>query len=95
MANFGLKDEVIAFIRDAARICGMDEVLLFGSRATGRYSEKSDIDLAVSGSRVHDFEGALEERCPTLLEFDIIDLSKDIGEEVRCRIAEEGVVLYG
>lgn len=95
MARFGLKDEVVDFIANAAYTTEMGTVILFGSRATGCYSDKSDIDLAVLGPRLHDFEEALEERCPTLLTFDIIDLSKDISEELKRRIDKEGVKLYG
>lgn len=95
MGRFGLRDEVVSFIVDAAQAHGIEQLVLFGSRATGRFSEKSDIDLALSGGRVHDFEGALEEGCPTLLSFDFIDLSEAIAPELRERICAEGVSLYG
>lgn len=94
MNAFGLKDEVLAFIVDAAKDCDMSEVILFGSRAKGTFSEKSDIDLAVSGNRYHDFIETVDEECPTLLEFDFIDMSRGISEELRHRIEKEGVVLY-
>ena len=80
---------------EAARAHGIEQLVLFGSRAAGRFSEKSDIDLALSGGRIHDFEGALEEGCPTLLSFDFIDLSDTIAPELRERICKEGVSLYG
>ncbi len=95
MNVFGLKDEAVAFIVEAAGKCGMSEVVLFGSRARGDYSEKSDIDLAVSGGRYHDFVEMLDEHCPTLLEFDFVNLSNSLSEELRGRIAEEGVRIYG
>ncbi len=69
--------------------------MLFGSRATGSFSNKSDIDLAFSGGHIRDFEAALEEECPTLLSFDFIDLADDIAPALRERIREEGVSLYG
>ena len=94
MNAFGLKDDVLDFIIDAARKCDMSEVILFGSRAKGDFSPKSDIDLAISGNALHSFKEALEEDCPTLLSFDFIDLATNISDSLRSRIDAEGVVLY-
>lgn len=94
MSSFGLRDEVVDFIVDAARANGMSRVVLFGSRARGDYSEKSDIDLAIAGPGKHGFIESVEEHCPTLLSFDFIDLSMDISQDLQRRIAEEGVVIY-
>ncbi len=94
MNAYGLKDDVIAYIVDKAKECGLSKVILFGSRATGRFSEKSDIDLAISGNSLGDFKYSLEEECPTLLSFDFISLDQDISKDLRDRIAGEGVVLY-
>ena len=93
--RFGIKDEALSFIVSAARECGLSEVILFGSRATGKFAEKSDIDLAIQGGDVHEFEFQVEEHCPTLLEFDFVNLADDIGADLRNRIASEGAVIYG
>ena len=95
MNEFGLKQAVLDFIIEAARECDMDEVVLFGSRATGRFAPKSDIDLAISGNRFNDFTGLLDEKCPTLLSFDFVNLSNSVNSELQKRILEEGVQLYG
>lgn len=95
MNAFGLKDNVLAFIVEAAKEYDMSEVILFGSRAKGSFSQKSDIDLAVSGDRYHDFIEALDEECPTLLSFDFVDLSLPLSEGFSKRISEEGVRIYG
>ncbi len=79
---------------EAAQAQGIHRLILFGSRATGRFSEKSDIDLALSGGCLNDFKAALEEECPTLLFFDFINMDQGISEKLSGRIAEEGVVLY-
>lgn len=94
MDAYGLREEVTAFIVEKARECGIAKVVLFGSRASGRFSEKSDIDLAIYGSSFDRYIGLLEESCPTLLTFDFIDLSQEVSEGLRERIAQEGVVLY-
>ena len=95
MNAFGLKDNVLAFIIDTAKECEMSEVILFGSRVKGSFTQKSDIDLAVSGERFHDFTEALDERCPTLLSFDFVNLSEPLSDEFSKRISEEGVRIYG
>ena len=95
MNAFGLKDNVLAFIIDTAKECEMSEVILFGSRAKGNFTQKSDIDLAVSGERFHDFIEALDESCPTLLSFDFVNLSEPLSDEFSKRITEEGVRIYG
>ncbi len=95
MNEFGLRQEVLDFIVEAARSNRLEKVILFGSRATGGFHDKSDIDLALLGSDLGAFKEAMEDECPTLLEFDLIDLSADIGAAIRNRIASEGVLLYG
>lgn len=94
MNAFGLNDEVVDFIIDKAKEFGLTKVVLFGSRATGRFSEKSDIDLAIVGGSLDDFVYSMDEECPTLLDFDFIDMGQEISDGLRDRIAGEGVVLY-
>ena len=95
MNEFGLKQEVLDFIIEAAKKYDINEVVLFGSRATGRFTQKSDIDLAVSGDHYHDFIETIDERCPTLLSFDIVNLAHPLSEAFAKRISEEGVRIYG
>ncbi|MCI9129033.1 MAG: nucleotidyltransferase domain-containing protein [Eggerthellaceae bacterium] len=95
MEQFGLKREVLDFIAETARSNELERVILFGSRATGTFSEKSDIDLAIQGGDMHEFEFQMEEHCPTLLQFDFINLEEDISTELRDRIASEGTAIYG
>lgn len=42
-------------IEEFARICKLEKVVLFGSRARGTNRERSDIDLAVFGGGVDRF----------------------------------------
>ena len=53
---------------------GAKELILYGSRAAGCETPKSDIDLAASGAA--DFEKMKDEieEIPTLLSFDIVNL---------------------
>lgn len=95
MTSYGLREDVLSFIRDSAQQNDMEEVILFGSRARGDFSEKSDIDLAIRGNGVRRYEEALDERCPTLLRFDFVNLANNPSEALTTRIQEEGVTLYG
>ena len=94
MNAYGLRDNVTNFIVDKARECGLSKVILFGSRATGKFSEKSDIDLAIAGGCPNKFISSIEEGCPTLLSFDFVNVDQGISDGLRDRIASEGVVLY-
>lgn len=75
----------------------LNKIILFGSRARGDNSERSDIDLAadfVSAAQYFNFCDSLEE-IETPLIFDIIDLSSDmIDLNLRKTIRDEGVTLY-
>ena len=95
MPSYGLREDVLSFIRDSAQQNDMEEVILFGSRARGDFSEKSDIDLAIRGNGVRRYEEALDERCPTLLRFDFVNLANNPSEALTTRIQEEDVTLYG
>jgi predicted nucleotidyltransferase len=74
---------------------GVKRVILFGSRARGYATPRSDIDLAVDVSddvtwRVVD---ELVEEYPTLLKIDLVRLSDGCGEFEKA-IIESGKVLY-
>ncbi|MBD5433530.1 MAG: nucleotidyltransferase domain-containing protein [Treponema sp.] len=70
------------------------KVILFGSRARGTNSERSDIDLAISGGNALDFYYDVEEKAHTLLMFDVVDLDKGISEALQAEIKKDGVILY-
>ena len=85
-----VEDEIIA----VARRCGIERVLLFGSRARGDNQERSDIDLAISGGNTTDFILDIEEEVQTLLFFDVVNLDKPVQPELLEAIEKDGVVLY-
>ena len=59
-------DEVIAEITQRCRNYGAQKIILFGSRAKGTATERSDIDI-------FELEEALED-IPTLYTIDLVDL---------------------
>jgi predicted nucleotidyltransferase len=67
---------------------------LFGSRAKGNCTEKSDVDIAVSGGNFDQFYFDVQENMHSLLSFDIINLDQGISEELRKEIRKDGITLY-
>lgn len=90
----GLKEILLNEIIEFAKAYGIEKVILFGSRARGDFKERSDIDLAVSGGDVAGFSFAIEEETSTLLMFDVVNLDKEVQQELLASIEREGVLLY-
>ncbi len=92
--NYGLREEVLNSIINIGMNYDIEKIILFGSRARGDYKERSDIDIAVCGARVEEFEAELDEECPTLLKFDVINMGKPVQNELLASIKKEGIVIY-
>ena len=58
--KYHLPDRVLRELSEMARICGVDEIILFGSRARGTNSQRSDIDIAVRGGDFDAFYAAVK-----------------------------------
>lgn len=76
----------------------IEKVVLFGSRARGDNKRTSDIDIAIfPSSKLFKSETAIWfdiEEIDTLLQFDIVIISKDTNDELIENIKKEGIVLY-
>ena len=94
MNDTGINPKVIREIRDIAEQYGIRKVLLFGSRARGDFKRTSDIDIAVTGGDFERFALDVNEETSTLLEYDIVNLDKEMQDELRESIEKEGLVLY-
>lgn len=94
MEGTGIRQQIIREICDHARKYGVDQVILFGSRARGDFRRTSDIDLAVKGGDFLRFALDVEEETSTLLQYDIVNLDQDIQQELRDSIQKDGIVLY-
>ena len=82
--------EILEEIRRTSRQYGAREVILFGSRAKGTETERSDIDIAVSGAeRFDELEEAIDE-IPTLLSFDVVNMDTCQNELLLKEIREYG-----
>ena len=87
MNDTGIRPEVIEEIRNLAQKYDIEKVILFGSRARGDFRRTSDIDIAR-------FALDVDEETSTLLEYDIVNLDRDMQDELRESIEKEGRILY-
>lgn len=89
-----IEQRVLDDIIGIAKKNNISKVILFGSRARGTNSERSDIDLAVLGGDALSFYYDVEEEAWTLLMFDVVDLNKPVSAELAEEIKRDGVVIY-
>ena len=94
MNDTGIRAEVIEEIRNLAQKYDIEKVILFGSRARGDFRRTSDIDIAVTGGDFGRFALDVDEETSTLLEYDIVNLDRDMQDELRESIEKEGRILY-
>ena len=85
-----VENDIIAL----AKRCGINKVILFGSRARGDNRERSDIDLAVSGGNTTEFSASVDDDVRTLLMFDVVDLDGAVQSKLLDEIKKDGVVIY-
>ena len=69
-------------------------IVLFGSRAKGNNTERSDIDMAVYGGDFDGFYWDIKEKINSLLMFDIIQADSAISDDLKQEIEKDGVIIY-
>ena len=99
MSKYGINDKNIeilnAFFKQYDKI---EEVMIFGSRATNLYTEYSDIDFAIKGRDI-DFKfiqhlsSELDE-LPMPYTFDVIDYNSIDNEKLLYNIDKFGKIFY-
>ncbi len=89
-----IPDVVLKDIALFAENNSVDKVVLFGSRARGTNTERSDVDLAVYGGDFDSFYWSITDNVNSLLSFDIVNADKNISDELKREIARDGIVIY-
>lgn len=92
--KYNLPERVLKDISSIARKHSVTKVILFGSRARGTNTERSDIDIAVYGGDFDSFYWDIKENVHSLLMFDIIEADSPISDELKKEIKKDGVVIY-
>lgn len=77
-----------------AEAASVKKLVLFGSRARGTNTARSDIDLAVYGGDFDRFYDDIQEKTWSLLSFDLIDMDQMVSDDLRKEIQKDGVTIY-
>ena len=89
-----LPDRILRELSSFARKYSVTKIILFGSRARGTNTERSDIDIAVYGGDFDGFYWDVKEKIHSLLMFDIVKADKPISDELKKEIERDGIVIY-
>lgn len=92
--KYNLPERVLRDISSIARKHSVTKVVLFGSRARGTNTERSDIDIAVYGGDFDSFYWDIKENVHSLLMFDVIEADSSISKELKKEIEKDGVTIY-
>lgn len=92
--TYNVPDRIVREIQSFARKHQLEKVILFGSRAKGTHTERSDIDIAVVGEDIDGFYWDVKEKAHTLLSFDIVELNANTSDDLKKEIERDGVILY-
>ena len=92
--TYDIPERVVKDIVSFAKDNNVDKVIVFGSRARGTNTERSDIDIAVIGGNFTDFYWDIKEKTHSLLSFDIVELGENTSDELKSEIERDGVILY-
>ena len=92
--KYNIPERVLKDISAFAKKYSINKVILFGSRARGDNTERSDIDIAVYGGDFNSFYWDIKENVHSLLMFDVVEVDAGISEELEEEIRRDGVVIY-
>lgn len=92
--KYNLPDRVLRELYFFAQKYSIEKLVLFGSRARGTNTERSDIDIAVYGGDYDHFYWDVKEKIHSLLMFDIVQADELISVELKQEIEKDGVIIY-
>lgn len=92
--KYDLSERLAGEIRRFARSAGVEKIVLFGSRARGNNTERSDVDLAVYGGDFDSFYWNIQENVHSLLMFDLVNVDEGISRDLEEEIERDGIALY-
>ena len=92
--KYDLSDRILRELSSFAQKYSITKIILFGSRARGTNTERSDIDIAVYGGNFEQFYWDVKEKTHSLLMFDIVQADAVISDELKQEIERDGVIIY-
>ena len=84
--KYNLPDRILRELSFLAKKYAVTKIILFGSRARGTNTERSDIDIAVYGGDFEHFYWDVKEKIHWLLMFDIVQADAKISDELKQEI---------
>ncbi|MBQ8168354.1 nucleotidyltransferase domain-containing protein [bacterium] len=99
MNNFGLSEKTIFLLMEFfQKYSGIEQVIIFGSRATGNFKNSSDIDFAIKGKNI-DFKfiqhiSAEIDELSTPYMYDIVDYNSITNKNLLENVNKFGKVFY-
>ena len=92
--KYNLPDRILRELFSFAQTHSITKIILFGSRARGTNTERSDIDIAVYGGDFDHFYWDVKEKVHSLLMFDIVQADVTISDELKQEIERDGIIIY-
>lgn len=92
--KYNLPDRILRELSFFAKKYSVTKIILFGSRARGTNTERSDIDIAVYGGDFEHFYWDVKENMYSLLMFDVVRADVKISDELKQEIERDGVIIY-
>lgn len=92
--KYDLPERIVRELYSFAQKHAVTKIVLFGSRARGTNTERSDIDIAVYGGDFDNFYWDVKEKIHSLLMFDIVQADAPISDQLKEEIEKDGVVIY-
>ncbi len=92
--KYNLPDRILRELSSFAKEHSITKIILFGSRARGANTERSDIDIAVYGGDFDSFYWDVKEKTHSLLMFDIVQADASVSAELKEEIEKDGIVIY-
>ena len=92
--KYNLPDRIVRELSFFAKKYSVTKIILFGSRARGTNTERSDIDIAVYGGDFEHFYWDVKEKIHSLLMFDVVQADAKISDELKQEIESDGVTIY-
>ena len=94
-----MDNQLIEFIQNICKkYPSVEMVLLFGSRARGDHTQRSDYDLAIYGqlqpNEIVLLQNAFREDIPTLHKIDAVFMQNQTDEVFIKNIEKEGIIIY-
>ena len=92
--RYNLPERILRELFSFAQKYSVSKIILFGSRARGTNTERSDVDIAVYGGDFDGFYWEKKKKIHSLLMFDIVEADESISDELKQEIEKDGVTIY-